>query len=53
MNEENLQQQITQLNGKLDTLLEYVNDQRLKANSMEDMAKQFNIDLKNNIKYEI
>lgn len=43
MNEENLQQQITQLNGKLDTLLEYVNDQRLKANSMEDMAKDLQI----------
>ncbi len=43
MNEENLQNQINQLNAKLDLLLKYTNEQRLKANAIEDLTKDLQI----------
>ncbi len=43
MNENNLQQQIDDINRKLDLVLEYVNDQRLKGNMVEDLVQDFSI----------
>ena len=37
MEEKALQIQITELNQKVDLLLEYVNQQRLKTNQLEDL----------------
>lgn len=43
MEEKALQLQITELNQKVDLLLEYVNEQRLKTNQLEDLVADFSI----------
>lgn len=43
MNENQIQQQIDDINRKLDLVLEYVNDQRLKGNMVEDLAQDLSI----------
>ena len=43
MEEKELQTQITELNQKVDLLLEYVNQQRLKSNQLEDLVADFSI----------
>jgi len=43
MEEKALQTQITQLNQKVDLLLEYVNQQRLKTNELEDLFSDLSI----------
>jgi uncharacterized protein YjgD (DUF1641 family) len=43
MEEKALQTQITELNQKVDLLLEYVNQQRLKTNQLEDLISDFSI----------
>ena len=41
MEEKSMQIQITELNQKVDLLLEYVNEQRLKTNQLEDLVLTF------------
>jgi uncharacterized protein YjgD (DUF1641 family) len=43
MEEKELQSQITELNRKVDLLLEYVNQQRLKTNQLEDLVADLSI----------
>lgn len=43
MEENNIQQQIDQINSKLDVLLDYVNQQRLKTESIEDLISDVSI----------
>ncbi len=43
MKEENLQNQINELNSKMDLLLGYMQEQRLKANAIEDLTKDLQI----------
>jgi len=43
MEEKALQKQITELNQKVDLLLEYVNQQRLQANQLEDLVADVSI----------
>ena len=43
MEEKILQTQIAELNQKVDLLLEYVNQQRLKTNQLEDLVADFSI----------
>ena len=43
MEEKALQTQITELNQKVDLLLEYVNQQRLKTNQLEDLVSDVSI----------
>ena len=43
MEEKSMQIQITELNQKVDLLLEYVNGQRLKANQLEDLISDLSI----------
>lgn len=43
MEEKALQEQITELNQKVDLLLEYVNQQRLKTNQLEDLVADVSI----------
>jgi len=43
MEEKELKSQITELNQKVDLLLEYVNQQRLKTNQLEDLVADFSI----------
>ncbi|NQU53406.1 MAG: hypothetical protein HQ522_12805, partial [Bacteroidetes bacterium] len=43
MEEKELQTQISELNQKVDLLLEYVNQQRLKTNQLEDLVADFSI----------
>jgi uncharacterized protein YjgD (DUF1641 family) len=43
MEEKELKLQITELNQKVDLLLEYVNQQRLKTNQLEDLVADFSI----------
>ena len=43
MEENALQIQITELNQKVDLLLEYVNEQRLKTNQLEDLVSDISI----------
>lgn len=43
MEEKELQTQISELNQKVDLLLEYVNQQRLKTNQMEDLVADISI----------
>lgn len=43
MEEKALQQQVTELNQKVDLLLEYVNEQRLKTNEVEDLISDLSI----------
>ncbi len=43
MEEKTLQTQIAELNQKVDLLLEYVNQQRLKTNQMEDLVADISI----------
>lgn len=43
MEEKTLQVQITELNQKVDLLLEYVNQQRLKTNEVEDLISDLSI----------
>ncbi|MFH0867433.1 MAG: hypothetical protein V1904_14670 [Bacteroidota bacterium] len=43
MNEDNFQKQINDINIKLDTLLEYVNQQRIKNEMMEDLISDGSI----------
>ncbi|MFC2103792.1 DUF1641 domain-containing protein [Bacteroidota bacterium] len=40
---DNIQEQINQINGKLDLVLTYVNDQRLKSESIEDLVADLSI----------
>ena len=40
---DNVQEQITQLNQKVDLLLEYVNEQRLKSETIEDLVSDVSI----------
>lgn len=42
-NEQSLQEQINQLNAKMDLVLEYVNQQRLKAEAVEDLIADASI----------
>lgn len=43
MEEKSLQTQVEELNRKVDLLLEYVNEQRLKTNRLEDLAADISI----------
>jgi len=43
VNTENLQEQINQVNQKLDLLLQYVNEQRLKSEAIEDLVSDLSI----------
>ncbi|MDO9511566.1 MAG: DUF1641 domain-containing protein [Bacteroidales bacterium] len=43
MDEKSLQEQINALNGKMDLLLEYVNQQRLQSSKMEDLVSDLSI----------
>ncbi len=43
MNEENLQQQINEINSKMDLLLDYVRDQKLKSETIEDLISDASI----------
>jgi len=43
MEEKTIQTQITELNQKVDLLLDYVNQQRLKTNQLEDLASDISI----------
>lgn len=43
MEENTIQEQIDSLNQKVDQILDYVNDQRLKANSLEDLVTDVSI----------
>ena len=43
MEEKSMQVQITELNQKVDILLEYVNEQRLKTNQLEDLVSDLSI----------
>ena len=43
MEEKSMQIQITELNQKVDILLEYVNEQRLKTNQLEDLVSDLSI----------
>jgi uncharacterized protein YjgD (DUF1641 family) len=43
MEEKSMQIQITELNQKVDLLLEYVNEQRLKTNKLEDLVSDLSI----------
>ncbi len=43
MEEKALQQQVSELNQKVDLLLEYVNEQRLKTNQLEDLISDLSI----------
>ena len=43
MEEKNIQSQIDSLNKKVDLLLDYVNEQRLKANSIDDLVADVSI----------
>lgn len=43
MEEKALQQQVSELNQKVDLLLEYVNEQRLKTNQLEDLLSDVSI----------
>ena len=43
MEEKELQTQISELNQKVDLLLEYVNQQRLKTNQLEDLVADVSI----------
>jgi uncharacterized protein YjgD (DUF1641 family) len=40
---DNMQEQIDQINQKLDLLLQYVNDQRLKSETIEDLVSDLSI----------
>jgi len=40
---DNVQEQINQINQKLDLVLTYVNDQRLKSESIEDLVSDLSI----------
>ena len=41
--EKNIQEQINELNGKVDLILEYVNQQRLKSGSIDDLVADVSI----------
>jgi uncharacterized protein YjgD (DUF1641 family) len=43
MEEKSMQVQITELNQKVDILLEYINEQRLKTNKLEDLISDLSI----------
>ena len=43
MNEESIQEQINSINQKLDTLLDYVNRQRIKSEMVEDLVSDSSI----------
>lgn len=43
MSEENLQQQINELNSKMDLILDYVRDQKLKSDTIEDLISDVSI----------
>ncbi len=43
MSENNIQQQINELNGKMDLLLDYVRDQKLKSETIEDLISDVSI----------
>jgi uncharacterized protein YjgD (DUF1641 family) len=43
MEEKALQQQVSELNQKVDLLLEYVNEQRLKTNQLEDLVSDLSL----------
>ena len=43
MSEQNIQQQINELNGKMDLLLDYVRDQKLKSETIEDLISDVSI----------
>ncbi len=46
MNEANIQQQINEINQKLDLVLNHVNEQRLKSQSVEDLVSDVSIVVK-------
>ncbi len=43
MNQDNIQQQINELNGKMDLLLDYVREQKLKSETVEDLIADVSI----------
>ena len=43
MKENNVQEQINEINQKLDLVLQYVNDQRLKSETIEDLVADVSI----------
>jgi len=43
MSEENIQQQINELNSKMDLILDYVRDQKLKSDTIEDLISDVSI----------
>ena len=43
MNEVDIQKQINELNSKMDLLLEYVKEQKLKSEKIEDLISDFSI----------
>jgi len=53
MNEESMQKQINEINQKLDTLLEYVNQQRIKSETMDDLISDGTIVVKDVFKSSV
>jgi uncharacterized protein YjgD (DUF1641 family) len=53
MNEENIQEQINGINQKLDTILAYVNQQRIKSESMDDLISDGSIIVKDAFKSSV
>jgi uncharacterized protein YjgD (DUF1641 family) len=53
MNEENIQKQISDINQKLDTLLEYVNRQRIKSEMVDDLVSDGSIIVKDAFKSSV
>jgi uncharacterized protein YjgD (DUF1641 family) len=53
MNEENIQKQISDINQKLDTLLEYVNRQRIKSEMVDDLISDGSIIVKDAFKSSV
>ena len=53
MNEDNIQKQMNDINQKLDTLLEYVNRQRIKSETMEDLISDGSIVVKDAFKSSV
>jgi uncharacterized protein YjgD (DUF1641 family) len=53
MNEENIQNQINEINQKLDTLLAYVNQQRIKSEVVDDLVADGSIVVKDVFKSSV
>ena len=53
MNEESIQEQIIGINQKLDTLLAYVNQQRIKSEAMDDLISDGAIVVKDAFKSSV